>query len=1229
MVNLVNTILDDKEAIIFLGSGASTEGRQGDKSFPSFEELKDSILKDWGFDPKNKKKREENFQTVRKRWKNEKNLASRLSKYLDGDPGSAHNKLAALSLSLPSEYKMLFYLTTNYDDLMRKAFTALESNPIKKFTIRLISLPRKVIDSRYQEIVSNIDAHITKGSPVIVKLFGDLDSESPIFPEDDMPEGFDKFVIEQMETWLKKPMIFIGYSFKDKIMKSFLSSHNRGNSIFIVNPCKDLAKYEREHKGVYHIQKTFSEFIKELIELIEKRGIPVKQKIVELLKYSAPSVKYIDFDSLKSRIIECSEVSLMRAEDKLPKIEIDGKTKEFIPIDRPDTGPDFKRFIKSDKPLFALIGDSGSGKSTLLYEVAKNPINEGFITLFYDVHHLQEPGSLRKRLALDFNCNVEQLEIFFEHIEKIFSNENKRLLIIVDGLNESVKIVPSEIKSGIDDLGNKLPKSIKIAYSCRTIFWNSYVKVESPILTNLYHDSKEFLLHFYSLVEVQAAFNLYHQLYEFEGTFDSLKDEFKDKIRDPLMLRMLAEGYQGERLPTFAPAVKIFKKYEETLRKRFQGSFLMDFMEELVIDKFNEIETNQSVSDQFEVRRIRSNHILSDITLQQLIYNNKKPLVLLEDEGILNSIDKDKFIYRFTYDRFFEYLLGKEIGIQLNVISHEDFVSKLSEKILAFQRIHFSFLQALKSEIIRCNIDDQKGNWTFYDPKILQEFLNNPDAAIKNFTKEVLRELTFEAEKDTFAALKQITDDELEWKLLALDIAGDSPKIKPILLEGIFSNVKHFTRRCIEILSVINKDDTIRREFEDLIIDKIATVESFNEEHANGLIYYTAIIFALEEHTKNDPFIEVKKFLRIILEPYKEKLYEIKDVIVKKLVILLKEEGYRFFTSNSDGVGIEYIWKVFSKNERDAAKKLIPLIIDPNIYLVEDSIETITFFASELKYWQKKNDFSNNEFYTYGIEYRIAMWILVLRSIKKYIEVKDILNNFVKVENWNAIDFSLSTMRRILQFIHFDNESIIKDGFETMKEWVDKFENNVEMFYQTLKEEDPFSCTFNPIDPTASIDSKFFSSQEGPIKFLEDILLSPNLSKVQLALLSTRFFWRDNPQKILGTLEIVINNNVPIIKDWLERILKEIYLVYPRLVENFFHRNRLNLERIQAIKFRNDINDPTGARYDGEPLYKAIFLKNRKRRTVFAQWYLKLLESKNLDSFCFDFVDYIFKSIFK
>ncbi|MGD2091829.1 MAG: SIR2 family protein [Candidatus Aminicenantes bacterium] len=284
MYNLMNTIIDDKEVVIFLGAGASMEGTQDGKRFPGFGELIDKILKDWGFDPTKKKKRTENFLTVIQRWENEKILPARLRKYLGGEPGQAHYNLAALSIALVGESNAMLYLTTNYDNLMKKAFTDLERNPVSKFDTVDISLRPNIMGSEFQGIVNNIEDFTKKGEPVILKLFGDLNSESPIFRQEDMK--FEPGVEEKLLEWMKKPMIFIGYSFSDKIIQQLLIAARGTSAVFLVTPSgKKVPAHIKELDRVHLIEKRFSEFIIDLFKIFKQRKPSIIEKTDKILEY--------------------------------------------------------------------------------------------------------------------------------------------------------------------------------------------------------------------------------------------------------------------------------------------------------------------------------------------------------------------------------------------------------------------------------------------------------------------------------------------------------------------------------------------------------------------------------------------------------------------------------------------------------------------------------------------------------------------------------------------------------------------------------------------------------------------------------------------------------------------------------------------------------------------------------------------------------------------------------
>jgi hypothetical protein len=285
MYNLLNTIFDDKEVVLFLGPGASTEGKQNGQRFPGTEELMESVLKKFGPVPETKKKRLDLFSTIIEKWEKEKRLSARLSEFLDGEPGAAHYYLAALSIALFGDSNALLYLTANYDDLIGKAFTYLERNPERKFKTVSLPLRPRMTGSEFQEMVGNIDGHLKDGRPVILKLFGDLNSHSPIFKQDKMT--FEPEVEKILAEWMKKPMIVIGYSFSDKILEELFVAARGTSPVFLVNPPKTIPPIIKDMDRVHLIKNNFSDFISGLLKMIKERNLSISKKIDNILEFSS------------------------------------------------------------------------------------------------------------------------------------------------------------------------------------------------------------------------------------------------------------------------------------------------------------------------------------------------------------------------------------------------------------------------------------------------------------------------------------------------------------------------------------------------------------------------------------------------------------------------------------------------------------------------------------------------------------------------------------------------------------------------------------------------------------------------------------------------------------------------------------------------------------------------------------------------------------------------------
>lgn len=282
MHNLITTFLDEREVVFFLGSGASLEGTQGDKGFPGFSELIDNVLAQFGGKAGSQQERWENFLAVIKKWEDEQQLSVRLHKFFDGRPGLAHYQLAALCLALHGKSNGLLFLTSYFDNLMNRAFHDLEQNPVHSFSLIEESIGFHLTGSDIICKVKNITGHTTQGCPVIVKLFGDLNSQSPIFKQEDM--RFQPEMEVTLLEWMKKTMVFIDYNSPPPVITQLLIASRGRLPVFLVNPSDDTPKILKDIDRVHHIPLSFGQFMGTLLKIIKERDADISQKLERILE---------------------------------------------------------------------------------------------------------------------------------------------------------------------------------------------------------------------------------------------------------------------------------------------------------------------------------------------------------------------------------------------------------------------------------------------------------------------------------------------------------------------------------------------------------------------------------------------------------------------------------------------------------------------------------------------------------------------------------------------------------------------------------------------------------------------------------------------------------------------------------------------------------------------------------------------------------------------------------
>jgi hypothetical protein len=96
---------------------------------------------------------------------------------------------------------------------------------------------------------------------------------------------FEPGVEEKLLEWMRKPMIFIGYSFSDKVIQELLIAAMGTPPVFLVTPSgKKLPTHIKDLDRVHLIEKRFSEFIIDLFKIFKQRNPSIIEKADKILE---------------------------------------------------------------------------------------------------------------------------------------------------------------------------------------------------------------------------------------------------------------------------------------------------------------------------------------------------------------------------------------------------------------------------------------------------------------------------------------------------------------------------------------------------------------------------------------------------------------------------------------------------------------------------------------------------------------------------------------------------------------------------------------------------------------------------------------------------------------------------------------------------------------------------------------------------------------------------------
>lgn len=1189
----LNFLLEDlkRPVILFLGAGSSMEGvSEKDEPFPSFGKMQRDIIEKFGNGVQKKTIQDQNnpirfelFLEVVNELVDSGIVNSVLRNYLQGKPGYAHFQLAATILSKGSN--LFLTLTPNYDNLFVRAMNRLSESASQPFDVYSIQ------ESQSNEIEKMVE--LAREHPVLIKLFGDLGIHQGLFHLHDLYRLIYSN-LAALKSPLLNPLLFIGYSFSDELYRALLVES--GGTVYIVNRTEVKLKTNRKCRQFHG---TFGEFMFALMKKFEPK---LRENINDLLLKVDPETKFHRIGEVKPLLAAMSERGKGTVEGRF-QIQSGGRSNREFLIERQEAAAWVGGFLGSSYPLMLLLGESGLGKSCFLYEMADQS-SEQVIVSFFAGSTLVGGAGFFGKICQELSTASRSVKSLFKHLDELLRREApaKQWLIIIDGLNESTNF--DILMEQILDIGSWNLSNIKILYSCRTVFWDNQ-RLANEQIEKLHYSGWSCHIKDFTPEETEAAYRNYQDLLDIPTPYAEVHPQVQKHLANPLMMRMIVQTYQGKSLLEYIPATMVFDKYWKYLEQKcdVNGSILeMEVLKLLAkrkIEGFNNPTTN--ASDQFFL-----DDFLNDPRM------TKKAISAWQDEGVLVWVDVNSQSFRFSFDRFYEFVLSIILLGEYRNQGQPEPTSWILRKYDQFDsaRAHFSYREALKSLLVRFGLENNA-----LDLEGIVRLI--PDLAYRSFAQQCLRELLFETEQPVIEAfdkiIAQANSEESEfYEEAKLTLATNSPKVIGSALKGLFSGDDRLAHRCIQLLLSLDTKhkDLVKQRGREILTGASA----LDEPQCKGLLYLYVLYFCWNYREKDpaDSLAEVSNdYMDLIMRfpAYQARL-------VESISALIRRWGPRLFSTNSQ-VGDEpfnYPWESMGEPEREYALRVGRAVGKDFADLTADDFEAIRFFSMELPKVALMNQPRTADMeQEYPLESKLGQWAFIRHGKLHFQEIIKILDGFMHTRNYCTSDFCICLLYYILTHHFQPGDPEYQQGYEQLQQWVNYFCEHDEGFFGVLKSEDAYNDTYNPVEEAAYAFADLNPRAPSNL-FLNSWIMSEELNRKKLGLLAICRMWQRTGIQTLNSASSLFQSQDQEIYSWLNRLMKEISLSDRRLYEQYLSNLKLPDSRLQEIEATASSSART-ENYRVTALTKMFFSHGIGRIRLLQDWHQKIYDSASLDDY--------------
>ncbi|MCS6883574.1 MAG: serine/threonine-protein kinase [Oscillochloridaceae bacterium] len=263
-------------------------------------------------------------------------------------------------------------------------------------------------------------------------------------------------------------------------------------------------------------------------------------------------------------------------------------------IPRANAEEHLRAFLTSASGALLLIGDSGTGKTNLLARWAEHLQQQGDAVLFYRCG-----GSLGAEIDREISRDLgreapEALAHDLGQIRRLAAEAGRCLVLIFDGLNEyrsGAQAGPESLLKQLDALvGRVAGPALRVVISCNSVAWGQLERAGAAnLFWSAYYygpDGQPWLsLEPFTPDELAMAYQRYAGFYRLQTPLERLPTSVRERLRKPLMLRLIAESCRDGpvELAARGPGLGLFRRYyEERVRQRREHLFMDELAGEML-----------------------------------------------------------------------------------------------------------------------------------------------------------------------------------------------------------------------------------------------------------------------------------------------------------------------------------------------------------------------------------------------------------------------------------------------------------------------------------------------------------------------------------------------------------------------------------------------------------------------------------------------------------------------